>query len=343
MADEIKYSLGELADLLQVDLVGSPDEMIGGMASLSSASTGHLSFFNNPLYLRELPNTKASAVILSPEYADKCSCNRLLSTQPYITYAKASQLFMQRHKTASGIHPSAIVHTTAVVAASARIGPHVVVEAGAQIEANTEISANCVIGAGSIIGAQTLLFPNVTIYEGVSLGRNCILHSGVVIGADGFGFAPDEIGHTKIAQLGGVSIGDGVEIGACSSIDRGALDDTIIENGVKIDNQVQIAHNVKIGANTVICGCSAIAGSSTIGKNCIIAGGVGIINHLNIADGVTVTAMSLVNQSIDKAGVYSSGTGLTDTASWKRNALRFKELDKMEKRLRRLEQDSRKK
>jgi UDP-3-O-[3-hydroxymyristoyl] glucosamine N-acyltransferase len=237
------------------------------------------------------------------------------------------------------VHASAVVDATAQLAADASIGPHVVIGAGTIIGARARIGANSVIGRSCVIGEDSQLMANVTFYDGVRAGSRVLIHSAAVVGGDGFGFATEGEGHHKIAQLGGVAIGDDVEIGAGTTIDRGALDDTVIEAGVKIDNQVQIAHNVRIGANTIICGCSAIAGSSVIGKNCIIAGAVGVINHVSICDKVTVTAMSLVNQSITEPGVYSSGTGLSDTASWRKNIVRFKQLDTLWKRLQSLEKE----
>jgi len=213
------------------------------------------------------------------------------------------------------------------------------------VEANAEIGDDCVIGANSVIGSGCSIGPssslhaNVVLYPNVHIGRRAIIHAGAVIGCDGFGFARDGARSVKIEQLGGVRIGDDVEVGACTTIDRGALEDTVIEDGVKLDNQVQIAHNVRVGENTIVCGCSAIAGSSTVGKNCIIAGAVGIINHVNIADGVTVTAMSLVNKSITTKGVYSSGTGLSESALWKKNIVHFRKLDELASRLKALEKE----
>lgn len=337
MAGKVAYPLGELARLLEVDYSGNPGELLSGLATLGNAAAGQLSFFHNRRYYQALLNTRASAVILHPDYLAKCPTNALVSEKPYITFARATHLFERRSRTPAGIHPSAVIAGSARLDPSAVIGPHVVIGENAEIGAGVRIGANCSVGDDCAIGRASLLHPNVTLYPGVRIGERALIHSGVVIGADGFGFASDAGHHLKIAQLGGVRIGDDVEIGAGSTVDRGALDDTVIEDGVKIDNLVQIAHNVHVGANTIICGCSAIAGSSRIGKNCTIAGGVGIINHLVIADNVTVTAMSLVSQSIGKEGVYSSGTGLSDTITWRRNMVRFKELDEMSKRLRQLE------
>ncbi len=331
------YSLRELAQQLDLELIGDPAAIVTGIATLEKAIPGQLSFFHNPLYHSQLLTTHASAVILSREYAAVCPVACLVATNPYLAYAKASILFSPVPPERAGSHASAQVHATTRIANTAILEANVVVGVNTFIGENVRVGANSVIGSGCYLADDTKLYPNVTFYDDVKIGKRGIVHSGSVIGSDGFGFAFDGTRYHKIAQLGGVTLGDDVEIGAGTSIDRGALDDTVVEDGVKIDNQVQIAHNVRVGANTVVCGCSAIAGSSTIGKNCIIAGGVGVINHVTICDGVTVTAMSLVNQSITKPGVYSSGTGLSESASWKKNIVRFRQLDELWKRLLRLE------
>jgi len=331
------FSLAALADSLGLEYRGNPDTPISGLASLESASATHLTFYNNPRFLNDLQNTRAAAVILKQEHASLTGVAVLVTPDPYIAFARASQLFARQPRRIVGIHPSALIDPAARVDATASIGPHVIIGAETVIEAQVCIAANCVIGEDCFIGEGSVINPNVTLYDDVHIGKFAIVHSGVVLGGDGFGFANDGRQYQKIYQLGGVRIGDRVEIGACTSIDCGALDHTEIADGVKIDNQVQIAHNVKIGANTVICGCSAIAGSSRIGKNCIIAGAAGVINHIEICDGVTVTAMSLVNQSISVPGVYSSGTGLLESGLWKKAIVRIKQLDTIWKRLLQLE------
>jgi len=336
------YSLGELADQLGLTLEGDPDQVITGIATLVSAGEEDLSFYHNKKFHTDLTNTNASAVILTEEASADCPANKLLANNPYAAFARATQLFQTGSAAADGIHESASIDSTASVGEGVSIGANVVIDAYAVVGANCTIGANTVIGAESSIGKDSLLYPNVTIYPGVNCGSNAIIHSQVVIGSDGFGFARDGGKQVKIAQLGGVQIGRDVESGAGTTIDRGALEDTIIGDGVKIDNQVQIAHNVRVGDNTVICGCSAIAGSSTIGKNCIIAGAVGIINHITIVDNVTVTAMSLVNRSIREKGIYSSGTGLPETAKWKKNIVHFRQLDAFNHRLKSLEKTNKK-
>ncbi|MDP1932530.1 MAG: UDP-3-O-(3-hydroxymyristoyl)glucosamine N-acyltransferase [Gammaproteobacteria bacterium] len=340
MSENTVYTLGELATLLAVELRGDPEVSVDGLATLRSAVPGKLSFLSNPRYVNQLADCKASAIILEPEFASACQSALLISSSPYVTYAKASQLFQPNRTSKSGIHPSANVHPSVVIGANVSIACNAVIDADAVIGDDCVIGAGCYIGERSRVGDNSILFANVSLYHDVVIGTNAIIHSSVVIGADGFGFAFDGRKAIKIAQLGGVTIGDNVEIGAGSTIDRGALDDTVVEDGVKIDNQVQIAHNCVIGAHTIVCGCSAIAGSTVIGKYCTIGGGVGVIGHLKIADKVMVSAMSLVSQSIHESGVYSSGTGLLESKEWKRNIVRFRQLDDMAKRLRELEKQT---
>lgn len=344
-----EFTLARLASLLEVPLNAAGeqagDTVIRGLATLENAGPGQLSFLSNPRYARQLAACKATAVIVHPDLAKELDRPCLLSPSPYVCYARASQLFARqaelakasRFKAESGIHPTAAVSEQATVAPDAIIGPHVVVEAGAQIGAGSRIGAGCYIGPDARVGAQCLLYPHVTLYHDVALGDRVVLHSAVVIGADGFGFAFDGRQSVKIAQLGTVRIGDDVEIGAGSTIDRGALDDTVIGNGVKIDNQVQIGHNCVVGDHSVICGCSALAGSTRIGRYCVLGGGVGVTGHLSIADRATVTAMSMVSQSITKAGVYSSGTLLQENAQWRRNAVSLSRLAETSRTIRNIE------
>jgi len=332
-----EYTLGALAELLGLSLQGDPEVKVSGIGTLAGARAGELSFYHNPAYISDLRTTRAAVVILSAAAAQDCSTNKLLTDNPYLAYAKVSRLFETSSASHGQIHPSAVIDSSAEIGTQVSIGPNVVIEANVRIGDQSILGANAVIGKNSCLGQNALLYPNVTLYHDVIVGNNAIIHAGVVIGSDGFGFARDGKAQVKIAQLGGISIGSDVEIGAGSTIDRGALDDTVIENGVKIDNQVQIAHNVRVGENTVICGCSAVAGSSSIGKNCIIAGAVGIINHITIADEVTVTAMSLVNKSITRKGCYSSGTGLSESSLWKKNIVHFRHLDTLNNRLKAIE------
>jgi UDP-3-O-[3-hydroxymyristoyl] glucosamine N-acyltransferase len=337
------YTLVELAERfalrLQVHSPAQADCRISGIATLQSAGPQQLSFFANIAYRPSLQSTAAAAVILKESAIQDCPVACLVADNPYLAYAKISALFDRSPQPQAGIHPSAVIDPTARIAATASIGPHCVIAAHAVIDEGVTLSAACSVGEGSCIGAGTYLHSRVSIYHAVTVGTDCLIHSGAVIGADGFGFAPDAGSWRKIHQLGGVIIGNRVEIGANTTIDRGALDDTWIGDGVIIDNLVQIAHNVKIGNNTAIAACSGIAGSTEIGENCTIAGAVGIVGHLKIADRVHITAKSLVTGSITAAGSYSSGTALSLTTMWRKNAVRFSQLDGLFRRVRALESD----
>lgn len=293
-----------LSDLVQRfggELVGDGACRVGGLAPLDKAEAGQIAFLSNPLYLAQVPASRASAVILSRVDFDKLAeqgardgHHWIVAANPYAYFARVAQLFAAAAEPAQapGIHPSAVVDPQARVAASAVIGPHAVIEAGAQIGDGARIGAHAFVGRQSVIGDGARLYPNVTVYHGCRIGQRCILHAGAVIGSDGFGFAPDfgaDGGEwVKIPQVGGVLIEDDVEIGASTTIDRGAMADTVIERGCKIDNQVQIGHNVRIGAYTVIAGCAGIAGSTTIGRHCMIGGAVGISGHVTIGDRVII-------------------------------------------------------
>ncbi|WP_027858826.1 UDP-3-O-(3-hydroxymyristoyl)glucosamine N-acyltransferase [Marinobacterium jannaschii] len=327
------YTLAELAGVVGADVAGSPDFRVSGIATLKDATSDQLAFFANSRYLSQLHQTSAGAVLVAEQHRDDCPVNALVVEDPYLAYAKLSSLFAPRDTAAQGIHPSATVDPTATIDAAAVIGANVVVGA------DTEIAAGCVVGANTVIAERcnvaegTHINPGVTLYADVKIGRNCIIHSGAVIGADGFGFANEKGRWVKIAQLGGVTLGDDVEVGANTTIDRGALSDTLIGSGVKLDNQIQIAHNVEIGDSTAIAGCTAVAGSTKIGDRCTIAGCSGITGHLEIASGTHITAMTLVSKSITGAGAYSSGTTAEPHSSWKKNVVRFRQLDNLAKRL----------
>jgi UDP-3-O-[3-hydroxymyristoyl] glucosamine N-acyltransferase len=326
----MKYRLGDIAKRLGLELIGEPSIEIEGIASLLNASEKQISFLSKRTFAKDLLNTRAAAVILSSEFKDQCASAKLISDNPYLSFAELTALFDVSVKCVQGIHPSSVIDNTASVDSTVTLGPNVVVGANVTIAANCIIEANTVIADNCVIGENCHIYPNVTLYHSVKLGSNVNIHSSTVIGADGFGFAPNSSkAWTKIHQLGGVSIGNNVDIGANTCIDRGALEDTVIANGVIIDNQVQIAHNCVIGENTAIAGCVGIAGSTIIGKNCTLAGGVGIAGHLEITDNVHVTSMSLVTGSILEAGSYSSGTAMMQTKLWRKSAVRFTQLDKM--------------
>ncbi|WP_237065628.1 UDP-3-O-(3-hydroxymyristoyl)glucosamine N-acyltransferase [Microbulbifer guangxiensis] len=334
-------TLAQLAEQLGADLRLAEGASAGlvptGLSTLQDASPTQVSFLASANYRRFLTETRACAVLVTEDMAEVCPVTSLVVANPYHAFALATAIYDRTPKPDAGIHPAATVHADAEVDPTACVAAGAVIEAHVQVGAGAVIGPNCVVGQGSVIGARTRLNGNVTVYHGCAIGTDCVIHSHAVIGADGFGFAPGGGQWTKIHQLGSVEIGDEVEIGACTCIDRGALGNTVIGRGVKIDNQVQIAHNVQIGDYSAIAACSAVAGSAKIGKHCTIAGGAGVVGHVTVADKTHVTAMTLVTKSIDKAGSYSSGTPFSDSRSWRRSAVRFAQLDEMARRLRDLE------
>mgnify|MGYP000002667112 FL=1 len=332
-----QFRLAEIADLLGAKLEGDGDIIISGLSPLSSAGEGQLSFLSNPTYTSQLANCQASAVILAEKSANSFSGNRLIAQNPYVTFAYATQLFAREDAVVAGIHPTASIAASATLADDVSIEANVVIGEGATIGAGSRIGAGTFIGHDCQLGESVRIHPNVVLYHDVTVGDRVTIHSTSVIGADGFGFAFDGERSVKIAQLGGVRIGNDVEIGAASTIDRGAMLDTIIGDGVKIDNQVQIGHNCVIGKHTIICGCAALAGSVTVGEYCIFGGGSGAVGHITVADRVQVSAMALLSKSVTEAGMISSGTLASPTPEWKRNALRFQQLDSIAKRLKNLE------
>jgi len=331
------YSLGELADRLDLAFAGDAGRPIAGMAALAVAGPTQLSFIADRKFLPQLLASRAGAVILHADLVAQCPVDCLIAEAPYLAYARASQLFDPSARPQPGVHPTATVAADARVHATATIGPQVVIESGAQLGAGVVVGAGVYVGHDSLLGGGTRIFPNAVIYRDVQLGENCVVHAQVVLGADGFGFAPGPDGWEKICQLGGVRIGANVEIGACTTVDRGALEHTVIEDGVIIDNQVQIGHNCRIGKNTAIAGCAGLAGSTTIGSNCTLAGGVGVVGHVEICDDVHVTGMTMVTRSITQPGSYSSGTPMASTRDWKRSAVRFSQLESIHQRLATLE------
>ncbi len=331
------YTLTELAELLEVRLEGDGDCVIRGLAPLADAGDGELSFLSNPAYATQLTQSNAAAVILAEKSAGSFSGNKLVSANPYVTFARATQLFDRGVDEARGIHPSAVIDPSAQIGEGVSIGAHAVVGADVRIGANSRLETGVVVGRGCSLGDDVLLHAKVVLYHDVKLGNRVTIHASSIIGADGFGFAFDGEKSIKIAQLGSVLIGDDVEIGAATTIDRGALQNTVIGDGVKIDNQVQIGHNCVIGKHTVICGCVALAGSVTVGQYCIFGGASGAVGHITVADRVQVSAMTLLSKSVQEPGVVSSGTLATPTQEWKRNALRFQQLDSIAKRLKELE------
>ena len=336
----VTFSAAELAAFIDARLIGDPDVVIVGIAPLDGARPGQLSHLSSPAWRARLPRTRASAVIVTAADAAVAPCTALVVQQPYLAYARLSALFSTAPAIATGRAGSACVDPTARLAADVAVGPGAVIGANARIAAGTQIGAGALIGEGVVIGADCRIHPGAVLCHAVVLGDRCVIHPTAVIGADGFGFTPDENGVlVAIAQLGSVRLGDDVEVGAASTIDRGALGDTIVERGVKIDNQVQIGHNCVVGHDTVICGCTGIVGSSRIGAHCVLAGGVGVGGDgpVQIADGTVISGMTHVSRSIETPGTYSSGTLPLPTRSWKRNALRFTQIDAMARRVAALE------
>lgn len=331
------YTLQELAEKVGGTIEGDASCRISHVATIQNAGPESITFLSNRSYRKYLASTQASAVILRSEDLPECPVSAIVIDNPYLAYAKIASLLNPPTMHKPGIHPGAILSETAQVHPQAYVGPQVYVADGVRIGAHSYIGPGCVIEQGAEVGEGCRLVANITICHKVNIGNRVLIHPGVVIGSDGFGIANDQGTWLKVPQLGRVIIGDDVEIGANTTIDRGALEDTVIEEGVKLDNQIQVAHNVHIGAHTAIAGCVGIAGSAKIGKFCAIGGGAGIIGHLEIADHVQVTAMSLVTNSITEPGVYSSGTPLQPNQQWHRNYVRFRQLDDMAKRLRQLE------
>ncbi len=330
-------TLGQLAEALGATLKGPEALQITGLATLQEAGPGQLSFLANPQYRKYLDNCQAGAVLLKAADAESFAGNALIVADPYQAYARISHLFDPKPKAVAGIHPSAVVAEDAQVDASASIGPFAVIESGARIEADVSIGAHCFVGARCVVGEGGWLAPRVTLYHDVTIGKRVVIQSGAVIGGEGFGFANEKGIWRKIAQIGGVTIGDDVEIGVNTAVDRGALSDTRIGDGVKLDNQIQIAHNVQIGDHTAMAACVGISGSTRIGKHCMLAGGVGLVGHIDICDNVFVSGMTMVTRSITEPGSYSSGTAMQPLADWRKSAARIRQLDDMAKRLQQLE------
>ena len=329
--------LGQLAEFLGATLKGPAELDITGLATLQEAGPGQLSFLANPQYRKYLGDTQAAAVLLRAADAEGFSGNALIVPDPYLAYARISHLFDPKPKAVAGIHPSAVVAADAQVDASASVGPFVVIESGAVIGANVTLGAHCFIGARSVIGDGGWLAPRVTLYHDVRIGKRVVIQSGAVLGGEGFGFANEKGVWQKIAQIGGVTIGDDVEIGVNTAIDRGALADTRIGDGVKLDNQIQIAHNVQVGDHTAMAACVGISGSTKIGKHCTIAGGVGMVGHIDVCANVFLSGKTIVTRSITEPGGYSSGTAMQTLGDWRKSAARIRQLDDMAKRLQQVE------
>ena len=323
----MEFSLGAIVEALGGELFGNPHTLIQGLSTLEAADNTQLSFLSNPKYGQQLLQSKAACVVVGSGAAQDAqrrgSC--IVVEQPYVYFAQLTQFWKraldERLDPEPRIHPSAVVHATAAVHASARIGPL------------------CVIERGAVVGANTVLKSRVTLGEYCKLGQRCIVHAGVVIGADGFGFAPNGAAWEKIEQLGAVSIGDDVEIGANTCIDRGALQNTVLEDGVKLDNLIQIGHNVRVGKHTAMAGCVGVAGSATIGAHCTIGGGAIVLGHLSLGDHVNISAATVVSKSILKPGHYTGMFPIDENSSWERNAATLKQLHSLRDRIKTLEKE----
>jgi len=332
------HSLEQLAKLTHSSVNGDKSIIIDSVSTLADAKSGQISFVSNPKYISQLEETTASAVILNAQLAEKYKGNALINKDPYLTFAQVLDILHAETKSKSSFHKSAIIDTSATIHPSANIGPNVVIEENVNIEADVTIDAACYIGKGTKIASGTHLYPNVTIYNNSIIGKNNIIHSGSVVGADGFGFAPTaEKEWFKILQIGNVVLGDGVELGANTTIDRAALGSTKVNNGVKLDNQVHVGHNVVIDEHTIIAAGTVIGGSTNVGKYCQIGGSTALAGHITITDNVILTGKSMVPNSIKKAGVYSSGVTSDENKKWRRNVARFKNLDDLAKKVNHLE------
>ncbi|QDP01729.1 UDP-3-O-(3-hydroxymyristoyl)glucosamine N-acyltransferase [Thalassotalea sp. PS06] len=330
-------TLAELAAKLGGTVKGDGNCVIHKLAALEEAGKGDIAFLANSKYRQHLQSSQASVVILSEEDASFCPTNALILENPYLGFAKVAQLLDTTPNPSEGIADSAVIADDAKLGNNVSIGANTVIESGVVLGDDVIIGANCFIGKCAKIAARSKLWSNISVYHDVVIGEDCLVQANTTIGSDGFGYANDKGRWEKIPQLGSVVIGNSVEIGACTTIDRGALKDTIIGNNCIIDNQVQIAHNVHVGEGTAIAGCAVIAGSTTIGKYCVLAGQTGINGHITIADGCVFTGRSMVAKSIEKAGTYSSGMPAVENREWRRTTARLRQLDDMYKRLSRLE------
>lgn len=340
IAQSAAYSLRALAELVGADLIGDAELQIDAVNTLQDGETSQLGFLSNPKYRKQLQQTNLAAVVVAPadvEALEAAGKSGLAHPNPYASFAKIAALFDQTPAAASGISPQAFVDASAEVDPLANIAAGAHVLAGARVAAGAQVGANSVLGVGSRLGENSVLEANVTVYHQVTIGADCRIHSGTVVGADGFGWAPEDGDWVKVPQLGGVIIENAVDIGANCCIDRGTLGDTVIETGVKLDNHIQIAHNARIGAYSVLAAQTGVAGSATVGKHVIAGGNVGIAGHLTVADGSLLTARTMVLNSIEERGSYSGGIPQMPTGQWRRSMARLRQLDDTNKKLKQLE------
>ncbi|MEO6319220.1 MAG: UDP-3-O-(3-hydroxymyristoyl)glucosamine N-acyltransferase [Polaromonas sp.] len=327
---------------VQAELVGNPELQIERLSTLEASGPNDLTFLSNPKYASQLAKSAAGCVVVAPSSRDQAATQRascIVADDPYHYFALITQLWKRKHFPAPApcIHPSAFIDPRAILAPNVSIGAFACIAAGAMVGEGACIAEHCVIGANAVIGAGSRLSARVTVAESCRIGERCIIHPGAVIGADGFGFAPHDGQWIKIEQLGVVQIGNDVEIGANTCIDRGALQDTVLEDGVKLDNLVQIGHNVRVGRHSAMAGCAGVAGSATIGAYCTVGGGAIVLGHLRLADGVHVSAASIVTRSLLKPGHYTGLFPIDDNAAWEKNAATLKQLHTLRERLKQTE------
>lgn len=334
--------LGDIVEALGGTRHGSPDLLIHRLAPVATAGPDELAFVAQARYASQIESTQAGALIVPPSLQAQAQARGacIVADDPYLYFARLTQWWRQQHEARPpvGIHPQACIDPSAEVEEGVTVGPFAVVGPHARLSGGARVDAHTVVGAGARVGAGSWLHPRVVLGDRCVVGERCVLHSGAVIGADGFGFAPHQGEWVKIEQLGAVRIGNDVEIGANTCIDRGALDDTVIEDGVKLDNLIQIGHNVHVGAHTAMAGCVGVAGSATIGSHCTIGGGAVVLGHLTLADGVHVSAASVVTRSLLKPGHYTGMFPIDDNASWEKNAASLKQLNRLRERLKAAEQ-----
>ena len=333
------HRLADISALFGGRVLGDADTRVAQVATLEHAQQGEIAFLTNAKYRAQLGETRASAVIVGETEADATTLPRIVCDNPYAYFAKVSSLLNPVPLAKPGIHATAVIGEGARIDAGAHIGANVVIGAGASIGPGSVIMEGCSIGENTSIGANARLYPRVVVYHDCVLGNNLIAHAGVVIGSDGFGMAMEKGRWLKIPQIGRVVIGDDVEIGANTTIDRGALNDTVIEDDVKLDNQIQVAHNVRIGAHTAIAGCVGIAGSATIGRYCRIGGSAGILGHLQIADNVEIASFTLVGKSIREAGSYAGIFPFSKNEEWRKNAAQLRHLDELAHKVKQLQHE----
>ncbi|HYH43024.1 MAG TPA: UDP-3-O-(3-hydroxymyristoyl)glucosamine N-acyltransferase [Burkholderiales bacterium] len=333
----ITYSLREIADRFGGEIVGDPDVRVSRVATLENAGADAIAFLANERYLKQMKTTRAAAVIVGPAARDATEAARIVCQNPYVYFARVSTLINPPRAVAPGVHATAVVHPGASVHPGAEVGPYAVIGKDASVGEGSAVGAGTCLGEGVCIGRDSRLHPSVIVYDGCTIGDRVVIHSGAVIGADGFGIAFDADHWVKVPQVGRVRIGDDVEIGANTTIDRGAIDDTVVEAGVKLDNHIQIAHNVRIGAHTAIAACTGIAGSVQIGSHCRIGGAVGIAGHVSIADRVEISGHTAITRSIDAPGVYSGVYPFEPNRNWRRNASQLRHLAEIARRVAALE------